>query len=78
MFNQVKHLGQESSLCVQGTVRAEPRSVGGYELAVNDVEIVHKTEGYPITPKHHGSEFLMKHRHLHLRSQRQWAIARVV
>ncbi|KPK76703.1 MAG: hypothetical protein AMJ79_05690 [Phycisphaerae bacterium SM23_30] len=77
LFNEVKHLGQESSLCVQGIVRQDERSVGGYELAVTDVQIVHKTEGYPITLKHHGPDFLMKHRHLHLRSQRQWAIARV-
>jgi asparaginyl-tRNA synthetase len=77
MFDEVKRLGQESSLIVVGAVRAEPRSVGGYELAVRDVQIVHKTEGYPITPKWHGIDFLLSHRHLHLRSRRQWALARV-
>ena len=77
LFAEVKHLGQETTLTIQGIVREEPRSVGGYELAVTNLEILFKTQGYPITPKYHGPEFLMKHRHLHLRSQRQWAIARV-
>ncbi len=77
LFKDVKHLGQESSLIIRGEVREDERSVGGYEMAVDDVEIVHKTEGYPITPKSHGSDFLLRHRHLHLRSQRQWAIARI-
>lgn len=77
VFQEVKHLGQESSIMVTGLVRAEPRSVGGYELAVDFVEIVHKTIDYPITLKSHGIDFLMKNRHLHLRSQRQWAIARI-
>ncbi|MBN1844085.1 MAG: asparagine--tRNA ligase [Sedimentisphaerales bacterium] len=76
-FDQLKHLGQESSLQVRGTVRAEERSVGGYELALSDARIVHATEGYPITPKEHGTDFLLKHRHLHLRSRRQWALARL-
>ncbi|OQA00646.1 MAG: Asparagine--tRNA ligase [Planctomycetes bacterium ADurb.Bin412] len=76
-FEQVKHLGQESSLTVTGTVRQEPRSIGGYELAVADVRIVQNTQGYPITPKEHGIEFLLRNRHLHLRSRRQWALARI-
>jgi asparaginyl-tRNA synthetase len=58
-------------------VRADERSVGGHELAVTDARVVWATEGYPITPKPHGVDFLMRHRHLHLRSQRQWAIGRV-
>jgi asparaginyl-tRNA synthetase len=62
---------------ISGTVRAEPRSVGGYELAVLGATIVGPTTDYPITPKSHGIEFLMKNRHLHLRSQRQWCIGRV-
>jgi asparaginyl-tRNA synthetase len=77
LFEQLKRLGQESSLSVTGTVRAEPRSVGGYEMAVTDAQVVASAEGYPITPKPHGVEFLMRHRHLHLRSQRQWAIGKV-
>jgi len=77
LFDQVKHLGQESSLIVTGLVRAEPRSVGGYELALNDVKIIHPTADYPITPKSHGIDFVMKNRHLHLRSRKQWALARI-
>ena len=77
LFARVKHLGQESAITLVGTVREEPRSVGGFELAVEDVNIIHETTDYPITPKSHGIDFLMKNRHLHLRSQRQWAIARI-
>jgi asparaginyl-tRNA synthetase len=77
LFEQLKHVGQESSLTVTGTVRADERSVGGFELAVTDVRIISPAEDYPITPKSHGVEFLLKHRHLHLRSQRQWCIGRI-
>jgi len=77
LFEQLKHLGQESSLSVTGTVRAEERSVGGYELAVTGAEIICPAVDYPITPKSHGVDFLLKHRHLHLRSQRQWCIGKV-
>lgn len=77
LFEQLKHLGQESSLTLTGTIRQEPRSVGGYEMAVTDAKIVHPTSDYPITPKSHGIDFLMKNRHLHLRSQRQWCIGKV-
>ncbi len=77
IFEKLRHLGQESSLTVTGKVRAEERSVGGFELAVTDAQVVHAVEGYPITPKSHGVDFLLRHRHLHLRSQRQWCIAKV-
>ena len=77
VFDQFKHLGQESSLSVTGTVRADERSLGGHELAVTGARPLSPAEGYPITPKQHGVDFLMKHRHLHLRSQRQWCIGRV-
>ena len=77
IFEQLGRLGQESSLTVTGIVRAEQRSVGGYELAVTDAQIISPAEGYPITPKSHGIDFLLKHRHLHLRSQRQWCIGKV-
>ncbi len=76
-FKAAEHLGQESSLEVDGLVRAEPRSVGGHELNVTGVRVVQNASGYPITPKAHGIEYLMKHRHLWFRSQRQWAILRV-
>ena len=76
-FQQLKHLGQESSLSVTGTIRADERSVGGHEMAVTGAAVLCATEGYPITPKAHGVDFLMRHRHLHFRSQRQWCIGRV-
>jgi len=77
LFNQLEHLGQESSLTVTGSVRADERSVGGYELAVTDAKVIFATEGYPITPKAHGTDFLLKNRHLHFRSQRQWCIGKI-
>ena len=79
-FAELKALGQESSLRITGTVRADERAPGipgGYEVGINSFEIVQATSEYPITPKEHGVEFLMDNRHLWLRSQRQWAILRV-
>lgn len=70
-------LTQESSVIVRGTVREEKRSPGGYELGADSLEIIHITNDYPITPKEHGTDFLMNHRHLWLRSKRQHAILRV-
>ncbi|MHC4639140.1 MAG: asparagine--tRNA ligase, partial [Planctomycetota bacterium] len=77
LFDNIKRLGQESSLTITGAVREEPRSPGGHELAVNEIKIIAEAEGYPITPKSHGVDFLLKHRHLHLRSQRQWCIGKI-
>ncbi len=77
LFEELKHLGQESSLAVTGVVRADERSVGGYELAVTDAKIISPATDYPITPKSHGIDFLLKHRHLHLRSQSQWCIGKI-
>jgi len=77
LFDELKHLGTESSLSVVGIVRAEPRSPGGYELAVTDAKIISSAIDYPITPKAHGVDFLLKNRHLHLRSQKQWCIAKI-
>ncbi|MHC5060088.1 MAG: asparagine--tRNA ligase [Planctomycetota bacterium] len=77
LFDELRHLGQESSLIVTGSVRTEQRSVGGYELAVTDAKVVCAASDYPITPKAHGVDFLLKNRHLHLRSQRQWCIGRI-
>lgn len=67
-------LSQESSLYAVGIVREDPRSPSGYELALTGVDIIQVAEGYPITPKEHGIDFLLDHRHLWLRSQRQRAI----
>ena len=80
VFESLKHLTQESSLIVRGKLRAEARAPGGFEMDVSSVEILQKVseeDPYPITPKEHGVEFLMDHRHLWLRSQRQHAIIRV-
>ena len=79
-FEALKNLTQESSLIVTGSVRAEARAAGGYELDVSAAEIVQRvpeTDPYPITPKDHGIEFLMDRRHLWLRSRRQHAIIKV-
>jgi asparaginyl-tRNA synthetase len=67
-------LTQESSLYVTGTVREDARSQSGFELNVTDVEVIQLAVDYPITPKEHGVDFLMDHRHLWLRSPRQRAI----
>ncbi len=79
-FEAVKTLTQESSVLITGTVRADERAPGvpgGYEVGISKIEIVQLAEDYPITPKEHGTEFLMDNRHLWLRSQRQWAILRI-
>jgi asparaginyl-tRNA synthetase len=70
-------LTQESSVLLTGVVREEPRSPGGYELAVQTLESLGASPEYPITPKEHGTTFLFEHRHLWLRSRRQVAVARV-
>jgi asparaginyl-tRNA synthetase len=80
LFGALKDLTQESSIIVRGKVREEARAPGGYELDVEDATIVqHVSEAhpYPITPKEHGVDFLMDHRHLWLRSRRQHAAIRV-
>jgi asparaginyl-tRNA synthetase len=77
LFEQLGHLGQESSLAITGMVRADERSVGGYELAVTGAKIIAPAMDYPITPKSHGIDFLLRHRHLHLRSQGQWCIGKI-
>ena len=70
-------LTQESSVIVTGTVREEARSVGGFELGVKSIEIVQISKEFPISPKEHGTDFLMNHRHLWIRSKLQHAILRV-
>jgi asparaginyl-tRNA synthetase len=76
-WEQLKGLGQESALILRGTVRADERAPGGYELDVTHAEVVQAAHDYPITLKEHGTEFLMDHRHLWLRSRRQHAILKV-
>jgi asparaginyl-tRNA synthetase len=80
VFEAIKTLTQESSVIVEGKVRADKRAPGGYELDVANVQVVQRvpeSDPYPITPKDHGVEFLMEHRHLWVRSQRQASILRV-
>jgi asparaginyl-tRNA synthetase len=80
VFEAIKTLTQESSVIVEGKVRADKRAHGGYELDVINVQVVQRvpeSDPYPITPKEHGTDFLMEHRHLWVRSQRQASILRV-
>ena len=79
-FDALKGLTQESSVIVEGKVRADKRAPGGYELDVSTVQVLQKvseSDPYPITPKEHGVDFLMEHRHLWIRSPRQASILRV-
>ncbi len=79
-FEIARGLTQESSVIISGVVRADERAPGfpgGYEIGINKLELVQQSAEYPITPKEHGTEFLMNHRHLWVRSNRQWAILRI-
>jgi asparaginyl-tRNA synthetase len=80
VFDALKSLTQESSVIVVGRVRADKRAKGGFELDVEDIEVVQRvpeSDPYPITLKEHGVDFLMEHRHLWVRSPRQSAILRI-
>ncbi len=76
-FQKADHLGQESAVIVTGTVKEEPRAVGGYEMVASGLEVVNEAHDYPITPKEHGVDYLMDRRHLWIRAERQTAILRV-
>jgi len=76
-FMRADHLSQETSLSVTGTVRADTRAKGGYEIDVTSVEVHGESHDYPITPKEHGVDYLLDRRHLWIRSERQTAILRV-
>jgi asparaginyl-tRNA synthetase len=77
LFLKFDQLTQESSLIIRGLVREDKRAPGGFELNVSDIEIIQMAPEYPITPKEHGIPFLMEHRHLWLRSQKQHAILNI-
>jgi asparaginyl-tRNA synthetase len=77
VFEKAKALGQESSIIVTGTVKEDARSRIGVEVDVEDVEVLQNVHDYPITPKEHGTEFLMDNRHLWIRSRKQNAILKV-
>ena len=76
-WEALQHATQESTVAVTGTASADPRSPGGVEIHVSSLALVHGADGYPITPKEHGTAFLMDHRHLWLRSSRQRAVLRI-
>lgn len=76
-FKLARSLTQESSVVVTGVVRADERAPSGVELGVTGIKVVAETKGYPITPKAHGVDFLMEHRHLYLRHRGPWAIMRI-
>jgi asparaginyl-tRNA synthetase len=77
VFEKAKSLGQESAIIVHGSVKEDTRSAIGVEIDVKDVEVLQNVHDYPITPKEHGTEFLMDHRHLWIRSKKQHAVLRI-
>ena len=77
VFQATDTLTQESSLVVTGTIRKDERALGGFEMDVHNLEVMQVADAYPITPKEHGTSFLMDNRHLWLRSARQHSIMRV-
>ncbi len=77
LFKTFDELTQESSVIVRGNVREDKRAPGGYELEIKDIEIIQIAQEYPIAPKEHSVAFLMEHRHLWLRSQKQHAILQI-
>lgn len=77
LFKKFDTLTQESSLIVRGMVKEDKRAPGGFELTIKDVEILQIADEYPITPKAHSTPFLMEHRHLWIRSQKQHAILQI-
>ncbi|MFC0299458.1 asparagine--tRNA ligase [Virgibacillus soli] len=76
-FELAKNMHQESSMYITGTIVEDTRSPLGFEMHVKDIELIHEAIDYPITPKEHGTEFLMDHRHLWLRSKRQHAVMKI-
>ncbi|MGE7878382.1 asparagine--tRNA ligase [Peribacillus muralis] len=77
IFARAKSVTQETSLYITGVIQKDERSPFGFELQVKDIEIIHESLDYPITPKAHGPEFLMDNRHLWLRSKRQHAVMKI-
>ena len=77
IFAKAKALTQETSMYLIGTIREDERSPFGYEMQVKDLTVVGESDGYPITPKEHGTDFLMDHRHLYLRHIQPFAVLRI-
>lgn len=76
-FSLIDDLNQEASIVVKGKVREEKRSPIGFELTINSIQVIQNKEGYPISPKSHGVDFLLQNRHLWVRSSKQWAVLRI-
>jgi asparaginyl-tRNA synthetase len=76
-FAIAQDLSQEAACRITGSVRADERAAGGFELDVSEIELVGSSQNYPISPKEHGVEFLMEHRHLWVRSSKQHALLRI-
>lgn len=76
-FQLAKNMNQETSMYITGKIVEDTRSPFGYEMQVSGIEIIHEATDYPITPKEHGTEFLMDHRHLWLRSKKQHAVMKI-
>ncbi|RLQ95131.1 asparagine--tRNA ligase [Falsibacillus albus] len=77
VFQKAKSITQETSMYITGIVQEDSRSPFGYELLIKDIEVISESVDFPITPKEHGTEFLMDHRHLWLRSRRQHAVMKI-
>lgn len=77
IFAKARAISQETSMYVIGEIVVDERSSFGYELQVKDVNVISEAVDYPITPKNHGTEFLMDHRHLWIRSRKQHAILKI-
>ncbi|MFC5714260.1 asparagine--tRNA ligase [Thalassorhabdus alkalitolerans] len=77
LFKKAKEITQESSLYIKGVIQEDDRAPSGYELTVTGIEVIQQAEDYPITPKEHGTEFLMDNRHLWIRSKKQHATLRI-
>ncbi len=77
VFDLADHMGQETSFEITGKIKEEPRAIGGYEMDAVDLKVIGKSENYPITPKEHGVEFLIDHRHLWVRSRKQYAVLKI-
>ncbi len=77
LFEAVGRAGQESSLILEGEVKADDRAPGGVEISVSAGSVLQSVQDFPITPKEHGPDFLLSRRHLWMRSKRQWAVLRI-
>lgn len=77
IFELAKELKQETSIKITGTIHEDQRSHFGYEIEISNIEVIGESDEYPITPKEHGTDFLMDNRHLYLRHQKPFAIMKV-